>query len=38
MKEKSYEKDEFWVKKNNIPKLRRICKKLIKIKKKRRKE
>jgi len=32
-KEKSYEKDEFWVKKNNIPKLRRICKELIKIKK-----
>jgi len=34
MKEKSYENDEFWVKKKNIPKLRRICKKLIEIKKK----
>jgi len=34
MKKKSYEDDEFWVKKNNIPKLRRICKKLIEIKRK----
>jgi MoaA/NifB/PqqE/SkfB family radical SAM enzyme len=33
MKEKNYENDEFWVKRNNIPKLRRICKKLIKMKK-----
>jgi MoaA/NifB/PqqE/SkfB family radical SAM enzyme len=32
-KEKSYEDDEFWIKKNSIPKLRRICKKLIEIKK-----
>jgi MoaA/NifB/PqqE/SkfB family radical SAM enzyme len=32
MKEKSYEKDEFWIKKNNITKLRRICRKLIKMK------
>jgi len=34
MKKKSYEDDEFWVKKNNIPKLKRICKKLIEIKRK----
>ena len=31
-KEKSYEDDEFWVKKSNMTKLRRICKKLIQMK------
>jgi MoaA/NifB/PqqE/SkfB family radical SAM enzyme len=35
MKNKNYEKDEFWVKKKNIPKLKRICDKLIKIRKER---
>jgi len=30
---KDYEKDEFWVKAKNLPKLRKICKELIKIKK-----
>lgn len=33
MKDKSYENDEFWVKKENITKLKKICEKLIKIKK-----
>jgi MoaA/NifB/PqqE/SkfB family radical SAM enzyme len=33
MRDKSYEDDEFWVKERNIPKLRKICDELIKIKK-----
>ncbi|MCD6371538.1 MAG: radical SAM protein [Candidatus Aenigmarchaeota archaeon] len=33
MKNKDYDNDEFWVKKENISKLRKICKKLIEIKK-----
>lgn len=31
-KNKNYENDEFWVKEKNIPKLRRVCNELIKIK------
>ncbi|MEM5829515.1 MAG: radical SAM protein [Candidatus Aenigmatarchaeota archaeon] len=34
IRSKKYEEDEFWVKKKNIPKLKRICDELIKIKKK----
>lgn len=34
MKDKKYEQDEFWVKKQNLKKLEKICEKLIKLKKK----
>lgn len=34
MKNKDYEEDEFWVSEENIKKLRQICKKLIRLKKK----
>ncbi|MEM5853481.1 MAG: radical SAM protein [Candidatus Aenigmatarchaeota archaeon] len=34
MKDKDYENDEFWVKEENIPKLKKICEKLIEIKRK----
>ncbi len=34
VKNKKYEDDEFWVKEENIEKLRKICEKLIKLKKK----
>jgi MoaA/NifB/PqqE/SkfB family radical SAM enzyme len=33
-KNKSYEEDEFWVESKNIPKLRKICKKLVELKRK----
>ncbi|MCD6371717.1 MAG: radical SAM protein [Candidatus Aenigmarchaeota archaeon] len=33
-KGKSYENDEFWVKEKNIPKLKKICEKLIELKRK----
>jgi MoaA/NifB/PqqE/SkfB family radical SAM enzyme len=36
MRDKSYENSEFWVKHENIPKLRRVCNELIKIKRQKR--